>query len=106
MTSNPRVVEGFIDIYKQWISDFHVDGFRIDTARHVNAEFWQAFAPAILDHARAERTGYFTTFGEVYDPDPGQLDKFNPGEALPAVLDFAFQGAVRGVLAPGKPARD
>src|SRR3546814_321032 len=62
MTSNPRVVEGFIDIYKQWISDFHVDGFRIDTAWHVNPEFWQAFAPAILEHARADGIGHFTIF--------------------------------------------
>ena len=51
MTENPAVVEGFIDIYKQWITDYRVDGFRIDTARHVNPEFWQAFVPAMEAHA-------------------------------------------------------
>src|SRR5688572_26810349 len=43
MTENPRVVEGFIDIYGDWLVQYKLDGFRIDTARHVNPEFWQAF---------------------------------------------------------------
>ena len=28
-----------------------IDGFRIDTMKHVNDEFWQAFAPEVLDYA-------------------------------------------------------
>ncbi|MGH1558042.1 alpha-amylase family glycosyl hydrolase [Caulobacter segnis] len=52
-TENPRVVQGFIEIYGKWIDDFGVDGFRIDTARHVNPEFWQAFVPAMLARAKA-----------------------------------------------------
>ena len=46
-TENPRVVDGMIDIYKGWIRDFRIDGFRMDTMKHVNDEFWQKFAPAI-----------------------------------------------------------
>lgn len=104
MTTNPRVVEGFIDIYKQWITDFKVDGFRIDTAKHVNPEFWQVFAPAILDHAKAEGIPNFHMFGEAYEFDPAHLAKFTTHAKLPAVLDFAFQGRVRDVVAGGKPA--
>ena len=106
MTSNPRVVEGFIDIYKQWITDFGVDGFRIDTARHVNPEFWQTFAPAILEHAKAQGIEHFHMFGEVYEFDPAILARFTTYDKLPAVLDFAFQGRVRGLVAEGAPARD
>ena len=104
MTESPRVVEGFIDIYKQWITDFRVDGFRIDTAKHVNPEFWQQFAPAILDHARAEGIPHFHMFGEAYEFEPAQLAKFTTHAGLPAVLDFAFQGRVRDVVAGGRPA--
>ena len=43
-----------IDIYGAWIDKYRVDGFRIDTAQHVNPEFWQQFVPAML--ARAEAT--------------------------------------------------
>ena len=104
LTTHPRVVEGFIDIYKQWITDFKVDGFRIDTAKHVNPEFWQAFAPAMLEHARAQGIPNFHIFGEAYEFDPAHLAKFTTEASLPAVLDFAFQGRVRDVVAGGKPA--
>ena len=49
-TEQPDVVDGMTDIYKTWV-DFGIDGFRIDTVKHVNLEFWQQFAPAIRDHA-------------------------------------------------------
>ncbi|MEM7723430.1 MAG: alpha-amylase family glycosyl hydrolase [Pseudomonadota bacterium] len=105
MTTNPAVVQGFIDIYSQWITDFRVDGFRIDTAKHVNPEFWQAFIPAIEAHAAAEGIENFHIFGEVYEFDPGQLAKFTVVDRLPTVLDFAFQGVARAVVADGEPAR-
>ena len=44
-TENPRVVDGMIDIYKAWIRDFRIDGFRMDTMKHVDDEFWQKFSP-------------------------------------------------------------
>lgn len=105
MTSNPVVVRGMIDIYKQWISDFKVDGFRIDTAKHVNPEFWQEFIPAIEAHALSEGIEHFHIFGEVYEFDPGQLAKFTTHDRIPTVLDFAFQGTVRSVVADGGSAR-
>ena len=49
-TERPEVVEGMGDIYKKWV-DFGIDGFRIDTVKHVNLEFWQKFVPDILDEA-------------------------------------------------------
>ena len=102
-TENPRVVEGFIDIFGQWIDDFGIDGFRIDTARHVNPEFWQAFVPAMLDRAKAKGIPNFYIFGEVFDPDPGSLARFTRVDRYPTVLDFAFQSAVREVVAQGGP---
>ena len=54
MTEHPRVVDGMIEIFGSWIDRFGVDGFRIDTARHVNPEFWQAFVPAMLERAQGE----------------------------------------------------
>lgn len=104
MTAHPRVVQGFIDIYKDWITRYRIDGFRIDTARHVNPEFWQAFVPAMLDHAEAEGIPNFYIFGEVYDPDPAGLAPFTHVDGFPAVLDFAFQRAVTDVLAGDAPA--
>lgn len=92
-TEHPRVVQGFIDIYGRWIDDFGVDGFRIDTARHVNPEFWQAFVPAMLARAKARGIPNFHIFGEVSETDSGELARFTRVDGYPAVLDFAFQRA-------------
>ncbi|WP_422247940.1 alpha-amylase family glycosyl hydrolase [Sphingobium sp.] len=94
-TEDPRVVAGFIDIYKGWIDRFGIDGYRIDTARHVNAEFWRAFIPAIRAHAADKGIPNFHVFGEVAtgDYDPALLASWTRNAAFPAVLDFAFMRA-------------
>lgn len=98
-TEHPAVVQGFIDIYKKWITDFRIDGFRVDTVKHVNGEFWSAFAPAILEHARAEGLPNFYIFGEVYSADVNVLSSYTNDYKLPAVLDFGFQKAIVEVAA-------
>ena len=42
-TERPEVVDGMIDIYQTWVTEVGIDGFRIDTVKHVNMEFWQQF---------------------------------------------------------------
>ena len=91
LTEDPVVVQGMIDIFGGWIDKYGIDGFRIDTARHVNPEFWQAFIPAMLERAEAKGIPNFHIFGEVYDPDPAVTARFTRVDAYPAVLDFPFQ---------------
>jgi glycosidase len=101
MTENPRVVQGFIDIYGAWIEGYGVDGFRIDTARHVNPEFWQLFGPAMMNRARSRGIPNFHIFGEVAAEgvDVAQLARHTRQDKLPTVLDFGFAGAVQQTLA-------
>jgi neopullulanase len=101
MTEDPRVMQGFVDIYGAWIDEFGIDGFRIDTARHVNAEFWQAFAPAMLARAKAQGIANFHIFGEVATSlmDPAMLARATRVDKLPTVLDFAFRAALLHTLA-------
>ncbi|WP_421847105.1 alpha-amylase family glycosyl hydrolase [Novosphingobium sp.] len=103
-TEHPRVREGMIAIYRQWIEDFGIDGYRIDTARHVDPGFWQAFIPAMLETAKARGIPNFTIFGEVAREEPGNgyIAQYTRRDGYPAVLDFAFQGSVRAVLGQGK----
>ena len=54
-----------IDIYKTWIRDFRIDGFRIDTMKHVNDEFWQKFAPGDPELRKSQGIRDFYMFGEV-----------------------------------------
>ena len=102
-TEDPFVVKGFIDIYSQWIDNYKIDGYRIDTARHVNPEFWQAFIPAILERAKANGIPNFHIFGEVYDPDSAILAVHTQVDRLPAVLDFGLFNTISETLAKDAP---
>ncbi len=103
-TEHPRVRAGMIAIYRQWIEDFGIDGYRIDTARHVDPGFWQAFIPPMLEAAKAKGIPNFTIFGEVAREEPGNgyIAQYTRRDGYPAVLDFAFQGSVRAALGAGK----
>jgi glycosidase len=103
-TENPRVVQGMIDIYQRWIADFGVDGFRIDTMKHVNDEFWQKFGPTVLQFARAHGKREFFMFGEVFDTTKSFTSHFTTTDTMQAVLDFPFQEAARNFASRGTPA--
>lgn len=99
-TEHPKVVQGFIDIYRDWISDFGVDGFRIDTAKHVNVEFWQAFSPAIRDHARGVGRPDFLFFGEIaIDTTNARfLSEYSTHAGLDSALDFGVAVGIRNFV--------
>jgi glycosidase len=101
MTENPRVVRGFIEIFGNWIDQYGIDGFRIDTAQHVNPEFWQRFVPAMQARAAAKGIPHFHIFGEVFTNEfnPAQLARHTRVDGLPAVLDFGFALAVQETVA-------
>ncbi|BCJ39804.1 hypothetical protein GCM10010168_26640 [Actinoplanes ianthinogenes] len=103
-TENPRVVRGMIDIYETWIRDFGVDGFRIDTMRHVDDAFWQQFGPEVLAYARAHGKPEFFMFGEVYDTSRPFGSHFTTTDRMQAVLDFPFQDAARTFASRSGPA--
>lgn len=94
-TEHPRVVKGMIDVYEKWIGDFGVDGFRIDTMKHVNDEFWQEFGPKVLDYAKEQGKDEFFMFGEVFDTSKSFTSQFTTRNKMQAVLDFPFQDAAR-----------
>lgn len=97
-TDDPEVVQGFIDIFKDTINEFKPDGFRVDTVRHVNMEFWSTFAPALVEHAKSVGLPQFFIFGEVYDANPDVLSSFTTIGKMQSVLDFGFQDAIKKSL--------
>ncbi|MGB0513408.1 MAG: alpha-amylase family glycosyl hydrolase [Wenzhouxiangellaceae bacterium] len=103
-TEHPRVVEGMLDIYTSWLSDFRIDGFRVDTAKHVNDAFWTQFNPKIVEHAGSLGIHQFHLFGEAYAGTPEELARYTTEAAFPSVLDFAFahtaQKVITGEAAP------
>jgi glycosidase len=104
-TENPKVVDGMEEIYKTWIRDFGVDGFRIDTMKHVNDEFWQKFGPEVLSYAKAQGKDEFFMFGEVFDTTKSFTSQFTTRNQMQAVLDFPFQDAARNFASKSQPAQ-
>jgi len=97
-TESPTVVSGMTEIYKNIISEFRPDGFRIDTVKHVNIEFWQQFIPELEQHAKQIGIDNFFMFGEVYSGNPKELATFTTKGKLPSVLDFGLQSALYQTL--------
>jgi len=97
-TDSPEVVKGMKDIFKNVISEFKPDGFRIDTVKHVNMEFWAEFAPALVTHAKEIGIPEFFMFGEVYSGDSKELSSFTTKGKMQSVLDFSMQFALQDTL--------
>jgi alpha-amylase len=104
-TEHPTVVAGMTDIYETWIRDFGVDGFRIDTMKHVNDEFWQQFGPDVLAYAKEHGKDEFFMFGEVFDTSKSFTSQFTTRNRMQAVLDFPFQDAARNFASKSQNAK-
>ncbi|WWQ68872.1 pullulanase-type alpha-1,6-glucosidase [Streptomyces sp. Q6] len=100
-TERPEVVKGMEDIYEKWVRDFAVDGFRIDTTKHVNLDFWTQWATALDTYAAARGREDFFMFGEVYSADTDVTSPYVTRGRLDATLDFPFQDAARAYASQG-----
>lgn len=100
-TERPEVVEGMEKIYQRWVRDFDIDGFRIDTVKHVDTAFWTQWATALDEYAAKRGRDDFFMFGEVYSADPAITAPYVTEGRLDATLDFPFQDAARTFASQG-----
>ena len=98
MTEDWTVVKALADAYGSWITKYGVDGFRIDTAKHVDPYFFGRWLPLVQQTATAAGNPSFTSFGEAWLTDPSQLSELMLQRGLPSVLDFPFQDTARTFL--------
>jgi glycosidase len=104
-TEKPSVQNGLAQIYAEWITRFHVDGFHVDTAKHVNAAFFRLWVPKIRAAAKAVGIPAFPVFGEVTTNDATDLSYYVRDRGLPQVLDFPFQEAATSYASGASGAR-
>ena len=90
-TEKPVVYNGWADVYGQWIKEYGLSGFRVDTARHVDDEFFKNWSPQINAAAKSVGIDNFTIFGEVWDVNPINLMNYVRKNKIQTVLDFPFQ---------------
>jgi glycosidase len=91
VTEKPLVYRGWADVYGQWIQKYGFSGFRVDTAKHVDTEFFKHWQPLILEKAKSAGISKFTIFGEVSEATAFNLMTYVRENKIQTVLDFPFQ---------------
>lgn len=85
-TTNPDVTDALIDVFTTWITALNIDGYRIDTVKHVEHAFWQQFCPSMRRHCEELGKDNFLMFGEIFDGNDALIGSYTaPGE-----LDSTF----------------
>ncbi len=93
---NPEVAKYLIDMAKWWIKETGIDGFRLDTVRHVPKDFWVEFTTEI-------KKDYpdFYMIGEVWSGDHSYLNEYQQ-VGLDGLVDFPMHFAINDVFGRGK----
>ena len=97
-TESPVVAQGWVDLFSEWIRSVGIDGFRLDTFKHVNPEFWRYFLGEMRKVAAEQGKEYFPMWGEIYDSDPSRIAEWIKRTSLAEALDFPIQGAIAGYV--------
>ena len=87
-TEDPEVARYLLDAQIAWAKRLGVDGFRLDTVKHVAHDFWTEHRKRTRDEVGK---GFFL-LGEVWGGDPQVLDPWFETDEMDAGFDFAFQG--------------
>jgi glycosidase len=90
-TEKPEVYNGLADVYGDWIEKYGFVGFRVDTARHLDDQFFKNWSPQINQIAEKSGIANFTIFGEVWEPSPIALMPYIRVNKMQSALDFPFQ---------------
>ena len=66
-TEDAAVRDQLIEAAAWLIDSTDCDGFRLDTAKHVDMPFWDTWAPAVHAHAASRGKDTFFLYGEAFD---------------------------------------
>jgi glycosidase len=104
----PDVLDTLIKVYKYWIKETDIDGFRMDTVKHLESGSTAIFCNAIREYAKSIGKHNFFVFGEIVGDDttiqqyigrnsriPGTNERF---PSLDAALDFPLYFVLEEVI--------
>jgi alpha-amylase len=88
-TTRQDVRDALFRVFAYWIETADFDGFRIDTLKHVEHEFWQDFCPRIRRHAKQLGKDNFFMFGEAFDGHDELLGSYTGDDQVDSVFYFS-----------------
>lgn len=94
-TENAAVKNELISAYQAW-AGLGVDGFRIDTAKHVNKDFWADFCSAIRSNSTVN---HFFQFGEVWIGYHPSMAAYLTSGGMDSLLNYDLYYVMLGVFA-------
>ncbi|ALC85618.1 alpha-amlyase [Bacillus sp. FJAT-22090] len=86
---NPEVRKYLIDAAKWWINETDIDGYRLDTVKHVPKDFWTEFSAAV----KSEKDSFFL-IGEVWHDNPNVIIGYQD-TGIDGFLDFSQNDSLR-----------
>lgn len=103
-TESPYVRSNMAAIYNYWIGTAGFDGFRIDTAKHVEMGFWQEWCPAVHAYAATNGKPNFFMFGECLDGSDSKCGSYTGTQGggafkMDSVVDYPLYFKVNSVFA-------
>ncbi len=105
-TENPEVRDELIRIFTDWVLRTDIDGYRIDTIKHVDYEFWERFAPEVRERLAAQGKSNFLMFGEAFDGNDELVGSYTQPGRLDSVFYFPQKFQVfDDVFGRGQPTR-
>ncbi|NOS68304.1 MAG: hypothetical protein HOP33_00015 [Verrucomicrobia bacterium] len=102
-TESPYVRSNMAAIYNYWIAQ-GFDGFRIDTAKHVEMGFWQEWCPNVHTYAATNGKPNFFMFGECYDGSDAKCGSYTGTQGggafkMDSVVDYPLYFKINSVFA-------
>lgn len=99
-TTDCDVKRVMVDAYARWVELSDLDGFRIDTVKHVEKEFWRYFTQRVRQRLAARGKTNFLMFGEVFDGRDDLVGTYTKKE-LPTKPDVENECAKDGAPLTG-----
>lgn len=87
-TTRCDVKQAMVDVFARWVELTDLDGFRIDTVKHVEREFWRYFTQKMRQRLGPQGKRNFLMFGEAFDGNDQLVGSFTKND-LPPAADLA-----------------
>jgi len=100
-TELPAVRQDMVTIFQALIAATDCDGFRVDTARHIEMAFWETFLPAIRNYCSSIGKTNFIMFAEAWLGSDTDLSPFTATNRFHSVLHFPLRDTMEGVFVWG-----
>ena len=88
-TENEAVRAELIDKYVSWAEKVDLDGFRIDTVKHIEHDFWTEWGQKVRARLGPQGKNRFLMFGEAFDGDDVLLGSYTQPNMLDSVFYFS-----------------